>query len=171
MKNLFFAAIAVLMAGAIASCTKTQTMTAEPGTGMIMLDLEVNNNEANDTIPSTDNDEKVPAGTVITFTMDTEDYQLNPDPGHTYEIKRWTAEVGANGDVSIELPAISKAADVTVKFPDLELTRTWRIGVVGSTSNPRRDTTDTRIYEKADETYTIYDGAVVKVQDVKYSLK
>jgi hypothetical protein len=147
------------------SCTKEETTTAEPGTGMISLELEVNNNEANDTLASTDTDELVPAGTVIQFTMDTRDYQLNPDGNYNYEMKTWTATVDDQGMVSISLPAISKDADVTVKYPDLSLTKTWRIGIQGSNTNPRRDTTATKIYERADDVYTIFDGADIKVLD------
>lgn len=172
MKKLTFA-VAVMFCIAVigTSCTKEQTTTAAPGTGMLSLELRVNNNEANDTLASVNNNELVPAGTPIQFTMDTEDYQLNPDANYNYEMKTWTATVDANGMVSIELPAISENANVTVKYPDLELTKTERIGFFGSTTNPRRDTTYTVIYERFDDNFTIYDGADVKMLDLLYSEK
>jgi len=172
MKKLTFAAF-VMMAVAVigTSCTKTATTPAEAGKGKLTLELEVNNNEANDTLASVDNDELVPSGTMIEFVMDSEEYQTMPVAGYTYEMKRWTATVDGSGMVSIELPAIAKDATVTVKYPDLSLTRTWRIGVSGSLSNPRRDTSNTRIYERADDTYTIYEGADVKNLQLKYTLK
>ncbi len=164
MKKVTYA-VAIMFSIAIigTSCSKEQTTTAEPGTGMISLELEVNNNTANDTLASTDTDEKVPAGTVIQFVMDTEEYQVNPDTNFAYEMKTWTAAVDGNGMVSISLPAISKDATVTVKYPDLSLTKTWRLAASGNL--PDRDTTDTRIYERADDTYTIFDGADIQVLD------
>jgi hypothetical protein len=172
MKKLTFA-VAVLFCIAVigTSCTKEQTTTAAPGTGMLSLELRVNNNEANDTLNSVNDDELVPAGTVIQFTMDTRDYQYNPDANYNYEMKTWTAVVGNDGMVSIELPAVSDDATVTVKYPDLSLTKTERIGFNNSPFNPARDTSYTVIYERSDDNYTIYDGADVKALDLLYSEK
>ena len=103
--------------------------------------------------------------------MDTEEYQANPDANYTYEMKTWTATVDGSGMVSLALPAISKDATVTVKYPDLSLTRTWSLGVSGSPTNPLRDTSNTRIYERGDDTYTIFDGADIKNLQLQYSLK
>jgi hypothetical protein len=152
------------------SCTKEETTTAEPGTGMITLELEVNNNEANDTLNSVDDDELIPSGTPIQFEMNTKDYQVNPDANFVYEKKTWTSSVDANGMVTITLPAISSPASVAVKYPDLSLTRTWSIGS-GSSTDPLRDTTHTRVYERPNDTLTIYDGADVKLYQLSYELK
>jgi hypothetical protein len=172
MKKLTFA-VAVMFCIALigTSCTKEQTTTAAPGTGMLSLELRVNNNEANDTLNSVNDNELVPAGTAVQFTMNTKDYQLNPDANYNYEMKTWTATVDANGMVSIELPAISKASSVTVKYPDLSLTKTERIGLPNSTINPRRDTSYTVIYERNDDNFDVYDGADVKMLDLLYSEK
>jgi hypothetical protein len=170
MKKLTFAAFIMIAVAVIGtSCTKTATTPAEAGKGKLSLELEVNNNEANDTLASTDTDEMIPSGTMIEFIMDTKDYQVMPDSNFTYEMKRWTAAVDANGMVSIELPAIAKDATVTVKYPDVSMTRTWRLNPSGNLL--ARDTTNTRIYERADDTYTIYEGADVKNLQLMYTLK
>jgi len=169
MKKLTFAVAVMLCIAVIGtSCTKEQTTTAAPGTGMLSLELRVNNNEANDTLNSVNDNELVPAGTVIQFIMDSEEYQYSPDANFNYEMKTWTSSVDASGMVSIELPAIAEDATVTVKYPDLSLTKTERIGFNGSTINPARDTSYTVIYERADDNYTIYDGADVKALDLLY---
>jgi len=166
MKKLLFAAIALMITGAfITSCTKNQTMTAEPGTAMLSLEIKANTNEANDTMPSMNTDENVPEGTVVHFVINTKDLQENPDTNYMYDDKIWTGTVNANSMVEMELPAIADPLDVTVKFDDFEATRTWAGGYNGA------DTTETRIYMKGDETYTIWDGAVRKYDGLMYSLK
>ena len=170
MKKITFSAIVMIGIAVFGiSCTKTQTTTADPGSGMITLELEVNNRESNDTLTSVDTDELVPSGTVVQFVMNTADYQENPDPNFNYDNKTWIGTVDGSGMVSMSLPAISDNATVTVKFPDLSLIRTWRLPASGNLL--ARDTSNTRIYEKADEVYTIFDGADVKVLQLMYNLK
>lgn len=150
MKNLFFAAIALLMVGAVSSCTKTQTQTAEPGTAMVTLHLRVNNDETNSSNGNTIW-ENIPAGTVVSFIIDTEDLQYNPNTSYAYDKMIKTATVDANSDVTIELPAIADPYNVTVKFPDLELTRTYNSG--GTTM------TETEVYQNSDINISVWDGA------------
>jgi hypothetical protein len=150
MKNLLFAAIALLMVGAVSSCTKTQTETVEPGTANVTLHLRVNNDETNTSNGNTIW-ENIPTGTVVTFIIDSEDLQYNPNSSYSYDDIIQTATVDANSDVTIELPAIATAYNVIVKFPDLEMTRTYDSG--GTTM------TETEVYEKSDLSVSVWDGA------------
>ena len=83
--------------------------------------------------------------------FDTEDLQYNPNTSYSYDKIIRTATVDANSDVTIELPAIADPYNVTVKFPDLELPRTYSTGTT--------TTTETEVYEKSDTSVTIWDGA------------
>lgn len=163
MKNLFFAAVAFLMVGAFASCTKTQTTVAEPNTAMVTLKLEVNNDMTNDTTynGSTQTQyETVPAGTTVQFVVDTRNLQLNPVSGKNYEVKTYTATVAAGGLVTMELPAIGDPVNYTVKFADIELMeKTEFYNTLTSRTETQEESV---IYTLSDKTITVFEGAELK---------
>ena len=175
MKKLTFAAF-VMMAVAVigTSCTKTATTPAEAGKGNITLNMRLNTNEGNDTLKNRptgvynvpipgngkDYENNFPTGYMVQFVIDSKDLQENPDANYTYDKLVYTAPV-VNGQVMIDLPASRIPHNVEVKYPELQLDRTWRIGTYGSLSNPRRDTSYTKIWTRATETISIWEGATI----------
>lgn len=175
MKKSTIAAIAMIVAVLGTSCTKLQTKAADPGKAMLTLNMELNTNEANDTLsngnpsPTKKWENNFPSGFMVQFIIDSKDLQENPIAGYTYDKLVYNGTY-ANGKVTVELPAISIPHNVEVKFPDLELTRTYRLGATGSPSYPERDTTVTRVYTKGMETYSIWNGAMLVKDHVMYDL-
>lgn len=177
MKKLTFAAaVALTIAVLGTSCTKTPTTPAEPGKAMLTLNLELNTNEANDTLsngsasPKKKWENNFPADFAVQFVYDSKGLHENPASGFTYD-KLVVNGTYANGKVSVVIPSISKPDSVEVKFPDLELTRTWRLADTGVSGFPARDTTEIRVYERATEKYAIWDGAIIIKDHITYQLK
>jgi hypothetical protein len=163
MKTITFAAITMMIIAVLGtSCTKTQTEPSEPGTAMVTLHLGINTDETNDTTyngTGATQWESVPSGTMVKFVINSEDLQENPVSGYAYDKLTYTGEVDASGDVIIELPAIANPLSVDVKFPDLELgVKKERYNTVTGNNEV---ITETEIFTKADESVSVWDGAII----------
>lgn len=174
MKKLTLSAGLLLAAGlCMTSCKKEQSVVAEPGKAMVTLQMGINTNTTNDTLPNgsvQDQYEKLPVGTTVHFIMNSEDVQRKTVGGYDYDQLTYTADVDADGNVVIELPAVNKqSADVDVKFPDLELTETyWETTTSTNGTTSRTAKERTTVYKKGDMTISVWDGAKLIKEDVNY---
>jgi hypothetical protein len=178
MKKLFFAAtlmVAVALIGT--SCTKTATTPAEAGMGELTLNMQLNTDESNDVVSNGQaipNGKKAyennfPSGYMVQFIVDSKDLQENPVAGYTYDKLIYTGTVSSDGKVTMSLPASRIPHNVEVHYPDMELTRTWELQP--SFGLAKRDTTETRIYERATETFSIWEGSMLIKDDILYSVQ
>jgi hypothetical protein len=173
MKKLTLSAGLLLAAGlCMTSCKKEQSVVAEPGKAMITLHMGVNTNTTNDTLANGNAQiqyENVPVGTTVHFIMDSEELQAKTMGSYDYDMLTYTATVDANGDVMIELPAVNEqTADVTVKFPDLELDETSEVSTTSGGTTTISTKTEKKVYTKSEMTITVWDGAKLIKEDVNY---
>lgn len=157
---------------ALAACKKEEQVTVEPGMASVKMNIVVNTDETNDTIYDGSYEvqyELLPNATPVAVEYDSRDVQLNPKPGYTYANVTETATIGTDGMLNVTVPATTDAHNITLKFQDLELTRTFN-GVSGLTGD---DTVfvETRIYERTDVVVSVYDGASVLMEDIEYTIK
>ncbi len=82
--------------------TKTATIT-----GIVEAQLDLMNDTTETTL------EAAPNGTKLIFTVDADDYVLNPDEGINYNTLIYEVEV-TNGAYTIEVPAVEKGVDITI---------------------------------------------------------
>ncbi len=168
MKKLFFGAAAFMVVAAMASCTKTQTKTADPGTASVVLHMGINTDLTNDTTYNGSYQmqyENLPSGTVVQFVGNTRDLQENPIAGYSYKDVVYTGTVDANGDVAIEIPAIANPANIEVKFPELELDKkTERYNTVTGSNEV---ITTKQIYTRQDANISVWNGAKI-VREYNY---
>jgi len=181
MKKLTFAAAAAMMVAMLGtSCTKTQTTPTEPGKAMVTLNMELNTNEGNDTLSNgattTSNgqtytkwENNFPADFKVQFVVNSKDLQENPAGAPFVYDKLISYGTYADGKVTVELPAIAIPHNVDIMFPDLELTRTWRLAAGTAGVTAARDTTETRTYIHADMNFNIWDGAMIIKEHVTYA--
>jgi hypothetical protein len=166
MKKLaFFSSLLAVLV--LVSCSKEETMTAEPGTASITLKMGVNTDVTNDTTASgafQTNFENVPDGTVVTFEVDSEDLQENPVAGYNYDVLYFTATV-SGGVVTVDVPASKDPHNVVVRFLDLELDERDTETVNGVTSY----VTSKEVYTKADINVTVWEGGAVVRHDENYN--
>lgn len=166
MKKLTLSAGLLLAAGiCMTSCKKEQSVVAELGNASVTLSLTVNNDQTNDTIydgSSKIQRENVAAGTAVQFFLDGRDLQSDTKQfqgNYTYNDVVVVGTVDANGKVTAELPADANGVSVTVKFPDLELEK--KMNDVSGLTGEDTVLTETKIYTKGNETFTIYEGATI----------
>jgi len=166
MKKLTLSAGLLLAAGiCMTSCKKDQSVVAELGNANVTLNLTVNNDQTNDTIydgSSKIQRENVPTGTAVQFFLDGRDLQSDTKQfqgSYTYNDVVVVGTVDANGNVTAELPADANGVSVTVKFPDLELEE--KMNDVSGLTGEDTVLTETKIYTKGNETFTIYEGATI----------
>lgn len=124
MKNIYLGAFATAaMLLALSSCSKETQTPLEPGTAKVMGLVRANLNEANDTLSdgsaSTDPKwEMAPTGTVITFTINSQDLDFNPQAGFPYKDLIYTAQTAADGTYAVDLPAYETPINVDIMFND-----------------------------------------------------
>lgn len=166
----------VAMSFAVVSCSEEEQTPVEPGTATVEGVIEANIDLANDTLTDGSVDpngnwEFAPEGTVLTFIIDSEDLDQNPQPGYNYKDLIYTTTVGANGVYSIsDLPAYETPINVDIEFNDFAADQVdygTDPGDTTATGMPATVTTRT-IYTKGGETVTIWNGAVV-IEDFRYN--
>lgn len=163
------------MSFAVVSCSEEEQTPVEPGTATVSGVIEANIDLANDTLSDGSNDpngkwEFAPAGTKLTFVINGADLDQNPQPGYNYKDLNYTAEVGANGAYTVELPAYETPFNVSVKFDDFAADQVDFGNDPGDTTATGMPATVTMrtIYFKGDENVTIWDGANV-IEDFRYT--
>ncbi len=121
MKRKIFTMLAI-SAVAFTSCKKEDPATpADPGTCTVMGTVQAAQDLSNDTSATGAysynlNPEDV-SGVKMTFVIDSEDLDHNPDPSYDYQDLTYSVDV-TNGTYSIDLPAISTPLTVDVYFDD-----------------------------------------------------
>ena len=122
MKNIYLGAFATAaMLLALSSCSKETQTPLEPGTAKVMGLVRANLNEANDTLSDGSFQPKwemAPTGTVVTFTINSEDLDFNPQAGFPYKDLIYTAQTAADGTYSVDLPAYETPINVDIMFND-----------------------------------------------------
>ncbi|HET6245917.1 MAG: hypothetical protein H0V01_15210 [Bacteroidetes bacterium] len=100
--------------------------------------------------------EFAPIGTRITFLINPNDLQMNPDTAANYDSYRYTTTVLAEGKYTIELPAKNVGSMVKIVMDDFE----YQTVYVGGT-------TQRKIY-KGDPTETTIYAGTAKIMDLFY---
>lgn len=124
MKKTSFTLIICLVLFAINGCTNENTVNPAPQLGKAIIsglataDFDLN-------APGRNN---VPAGTKIFVIVNTRDLVLNPVAAVNYASKTFEGTVGSDGKFSIEIDAIEKSFDITLKGNDFEGTQTPLLG-------------------------------------------
>ncbi|AEA42335.1 hypothetical protein [Fluviicola taffensis] len=109
MKKTIFSlmALSVLTVAILGCKKKTETPPATTGTATVEGYIKVNLNQRNDTLPDGSYSlirEGIPTSVTLTFVIDSEDLEKNPDPSYSYELIQKTTTVDASGKYSISLP-------------------------------------------------------------------
>ncbi|MDA0741835.1 MAG: hypothetical protein O2862_07955 [Bacteroidetes bacterium] len=124
MKNfLFFAASLAILA----SCSKEELVAPSivQSTiihGSVMANLDYTNDTTSSGGYQTTY-ETAPAAVALTVTYDSEDLERHPDPNYDYQEIHMVAELGANGDFSIEVPTIAAGSQVEIRVEDFHYNR------------------------------------------------
>lgn len=176
MKNIYLGAFATAtMLLALSSCSKETQTPLEPGTAKVMGWVGANLNEANDTFTDGSSTpdpvlEDAPAGTVITFTINSRDLDFNPQAGFPYKDLIYTAQIGADGTYSVDLPAYETPINVDIMFNDFAAQVTeWGMDPADTTATGMPATVQTRYsFSKGSESLSIYDKGVF-VLDAEYT--
>ena len=161
------------MSFAVVSCSEEEQTPVEPGSANVSGVIEANIDLANDTLTDGSPEtmwEFAPSGTVITFIIDGQDLDQNPQPGYNYKNLIYTATVGANGTYSVDLPAYETPINVDIEFNDFAADQVdygMDPGDTTATGMPATVTTRT-IYSKGGESVTIWDGAAI-IEDFRYT--
>jgi hypothetical protein len=178
MKKLTLSAGALLAAGIfMTSCSEEQSVVAPLGEATITLNVDVNNNVANDTAYNVNTGntdltvwETLPS-TTIQIEVDGEDMQNSTKEyqgNYNYDNYTTTATI-ENGQVTFTVPADVDGVAVEVNFPDLQLEKTI---LEQGASYAGKDTliTKTETYELATQSMNVSAGDVV-VENLKYTVK
>ena len=105
-KNVYFFVFVLLLSLSVTSCkkdsatTNTKTTGSASVSGTLKANLDMTNDTTQNGTPQIQN-ENVPAGTLITFIIDSKDLQDNPDSAYVYPKLEYTTTVEANGAFSI----------------------------------------------------------------------
>ena len=164
-KNVYFFVFVLLLSLSVTSCkkdsatTNTKTTGSASVSGTLKANLDMTNDTTQNGTPQIQN-ENVPAGTLITFIIDSKDLQDNPDSAYVYPKLEYTTTVEANGAFSISLPANTNPINAEVRFADFRYNVI--VGFQGSTP-----ITHNLIFSKAVDHVSIYNKAVV-IKDYTY---
>ena len=108
--------------------------------------------------------EPVPSGTMIYFTYDSGELDPDRDMGYSYDEITLSTTVGANGEYSIELPAVASGVDYTITFADFAHDQ-----MIPDPNNGLPQTvTDRVIFTKGDETVTVHENSNI-IRDWVYN--
>jgi hypothetical protein len=111
---------------AIASCKKEDEKTpTTTGTATVEGYIKINMNQRNDTLPDGSYDlvrEGIPSTVLLTFKVNSEDLDKDPDPNYAYDIIYKTTTVDASGHYMISLPTPigANAINGTLEISDFE---------------------------------------------------
>jgi hypothetical protein len=147
-----------ILAIAVVSCKKDdEKAPTTTGSATVQGYIKVNLNERNDTLPDGSynlNREALPSTVLLTFKIDSEDLDKDPDPYYTYDIIYKTATVDANGHYSVSLPTPKGSNAIT---GELEISDFEYNPII--TSSQDTDSSGTRVVvTPSTMTFSIYNG-------------
>lgn len=143
-KFLFFAASLAFLA----SCSKEEVAPSIVQSTMIHGLVMANLDLTNDTTSSGTTYETAPAAVSLTVTYDSEDLERHPDPNYDYQEIHMVAELGANGDFSIEVPTIAAGSQVEIRVEDFNYNRI----VWDYSTSPATKTTEPHLFQQGTST-------------------
>jgi hypothetical protein len=122
--NNYFVVAALVAASFTFGCKKDDKTTSDAanGTATISGIIKFDSNTANDTGSTVTSPmttyESIPAGVVITASINTKYLVLNPDPSLTYPTKEYRTTVNTDGTYSLTVDANEKSVPVTISVND-----------------------------------------------------
>tara|TARA_B110000902_G_C14224843_1_gene556600 strand:+ start:209 stop:709 length:501 start_codon:yes stop_codon:yes gene_type:complete len=119
MKKFYFFAASLAF---LASCSKEDLVApsivqSTMISGSVMANLDYTNDSTSSGSYQTTY-ETAPAAVSLTVTYDSEDLERHPDPNYDYQEIHMVAELGANGDFSIEVPTIAAGLQLEIRVED-----------------------------------------------------
>lgn len=114
-------------------------------------------------------DDKVPSGTKLIFSIDAQDLVTDPVSGYAYKTLTYTATVDANGEYTISLPSCGNVITVDIQGVDFNANQLQYDGGVDANGDPTTENVE-ETYEIISTTADIVEGDVV-ILDLDYIIK